>query len=487
MIRVLAADFYQIDLHTRIPFHYGIATLTETPHLIMRLRVDVDGKLSEGLAADNLVPKWFSKDAAQTYNEELAAMLDVISMATQHALQTGSAPTVFRLWQHVYAAQQAWAQDTPYPALLWQFGVSLVERALIDAFCKAEDVSFAKAIRDNRLGIDLGQVHAELTGLQPAQLLPASPAHTIFIRHTVGMADPLTEAEISPHERVNDGLPQSLEACIQTYGLRYFKIKIAGTEEDIPRLVRIAAIIETRTDAFTITLDGNEQFREVAAFRRFWERFRTSAAWPAFGQRLLFVEQPFHRVIALTSDTQQQLLNWTGRPPMIIDESDAELGSMRRALAYGYAGTSHKNCKGVFKGVANACLLSYLRQQQPTQTIILSGEDLSNVGPIALHQDLTVMATLGLHHVERNGHHYFGGLDQFPPSWQEAVMRHHSDLYVKHGQTPPRLRIIAGQCSLGSLLQAPFGLATDLDFSSLPHIFPITSHKRLSPHQGRSL
>ena len=36
----------------------------------------------------------------------------------------------------------------------------------------------------------------------------------------------------------------------------------------------------------------------------------------------------------------------------------ATLDSLPTALALGYVGTSHKNCKGIVKGIANACLLA---------------------------------------------------------------------------------------------------------------------------------
>ncbi len=44
---------------------------------------------------------------------------------------------------------------------------------------------------------------------------------------------------------------------------------------------------------------------------------------------------------------------------MIIDESDAEIGDLARAAGLGYAGTSHKNCKGVMKGAAHRCLINH--------------------------------------------------------------------------------------------------------------------------------
>lgn len=99
--------------------------------------------------------------------------------------------------------------------------------------------------------------------------------------------------------------------------------------------------------------------------------------------------------------------------------------------------------------------------------MILSGEDLANVGPVALLQDLTVMATLGIEHVERNGHHYFSGLSMIPPTWQQQILHHHGDLYRLHPNGYPTLRIEKGALRIQSLIQAPFGLHFPLDPSGL--------------------
>jgi hypothetical protein len=133
---------------------------------------------------------------------------------------------------------------------------------------------------------------------------------------------------------------------------------------------------------------------------------------------------------------------------------------MRTALESGYVGTSHKNCKGVFKSIANACLLAFLREQEPYHKLILSGEDLANVGPVALLQDLTVMSVLGIQNVERNGHHYFSGLSIFPTDVQNYALSEHPDLYHQPGRFPT-LIIRDGKVTIASLHQAPFGLIND--------------------------
>lgn len=175
-------------------------------------------------------------------------------------------------------------------------------------------------------------------------------------------------------------------------------------------------------------------------------------------RHLLFVEQPLHREIAL-DESAGDWRGWLDRPPIIIDESDAEIGSLRRALSLGYAGTSHKNCKGVFKGIANACRIAQLNRQDAATGFLMSGEDLSNIGPVALPQDLAVQAMLGIASVERNSHNYFAGLSFWPETMQRAVLEQHPDLYVRGAAGWPRLDVRDGELDLGSVNAAPFGVA----------------------------
>ena len=139
----------------------------------------------------------------------------------------------------------------------------------------------------------------------------------------------------------------------------------------------------------------------------------------------------------------------------------ASIGDLPRALELGYAGTSHKNCKGIVKGIANACLLE--KRRRDGQNVVLTGEDLCNLGPVALLQDLAMMSLLGIEHVERNGHHYYRGLSMWPAAWQSEVIASHGDLYGRHREGFACLRVENGQLTLESVNQAPFGLAPKLD------------------------
>ena len=467
-VRIGDITLHARAMHTRMPFRYGVATMTALPHVVMQMEVEVNGAHAVGMAADGLAPKWFTKYPDTTYAQDVQAMVAVIEAAIMQARAVGQADSVFDLWRQCYVGQAAWASSTGHPPLLWGFGLSLVERALIDGFCKAIHQKFAQAIRHNMVGIDLGWIHAELVGSQPAEWLPAQPTQRLIVRHTVGLSDPLERGDQRDDERVNDGLPETLEECIAAYGLTHFKIKLSGMRvQDLPRLRRIARLLAQRVGTeYVVTVDGNEQFRSMGALQEFWRALEDEPVLFDFLRHVAFVEQPLHRDHALQDEVGVALGEWEKHPPLLIDESDGALDSLPTALALGYAGTSHKNCKGVFKGIANRCLIARRQQLQPNRQFVMSAEDLSNVGPIALLQDLAVVATLGLTHAERNGHHYFRGLSMWPAMVGDTMLAEHGDLYEAR-RDDATLQIRQGGIDLTSVVAAPFGVGVDLPVNEM--------------------
>lgn len=119
---------------------------------------------------------------------------------------------------------------------------------------------------------------------------------------------------------------------------------------------------------------------------------------------------------------------------------------------------SVKNCKGVFRALCNfgICRRGDGRFQ--------SGEDLTNVGVLPLQQDLVTASVLGLPHVERNGHHYFRGLDHLGRERAGRALRAHGDLYRQLDDGAVALRIDGGRVDARSALSAVgYGTAmTDL-------------------------
>jgi hypothetical protein len=462
-VRILSGDIHLLDLRTRLPFRYGMVTMTSSPHAFVRVRLEHEGRESTGISADLLPPKWFTKNPDQPLDDEILEMLTCIERAIEHATDLiGNNP--FDIWWQLHERQADWGRQQGLAPLLTHFGTSLVERAMLEAFCRNQGRPFAQLLHENRLGIELGRLHPELHGLQPADLLPSQPLPEIIARHTVGMLDPLETADISAQDRLNDGLPQSLTECIAEYGLRHFKIKLSGeVERDKVRLKRLAALLARHAPSdFAFSLDGNEQFHSAGEFRDYWQAVRCEPSLAEFLSHLMYVEQPLHRQVALDAAASGELATWSDRPPLIIDESDSDFDRLPVARSLGYAGTSHKNCKGVFHGVASACLTAWSRRQYPDRPAILSGEDLANIGPVALPADLAVCAALGISSVERNGHHYFAGLSMFPTEMQREMLAAHGDLYHTSPQDWPSLSIEDGRIQLGSVNSAPLGVGIEV-------------------------
>lgn len=457
-------EFFVRHTRTRFPFRYGIASMTEVPHLFVRTKVTVGEKSSLGLASEGLPPKWFTKNPTTTFEQDLPEILQVIGHAAKLAESIARSPiSFFDFWRELYRQQTNWADAQHTALLLANLGVSLAERAALDGLCRVAGEPLHRMVALNRLGLRLGEVHAELGNAQPRDFLPAAPLDSSFVRHTVGLGDALSPADIPANEKVNDGLPQDLESSIREYSLRYFKVKLfAEAERDFARLRELSRLLERETGGKCfVTLDGNENFKTFEAFREFWQKAAGDPALKELWRRIIVVEQPIHRDRALNDDLGPALRAWTERPPLIIDESDGGIGDLPRGLALGYAGTSHKNCKGIVKGIANACLLE--KRRRAGERVILTGEDLCNLGPVTLLQDLAMMTLLGIEHVERNGHHYYRGLSLWPKEWQNTTLAAHGDLYTRHREGFVCLKIREGRVALGSVNAAPFGVKPIFD------------------------
>jgi hypothetical protein len=454
LLRLQSLEFAVAEAPTRLPFRFGQTTLRSGVILTARLGVEsTNGERRFGFASDLCVPKWFEKDAAKSAREDVFALLSSAREAGAAFLAEGATPaTAFAHWQRAYRAR---VECVPFDApdrLVRGFGVALVERALIDAACRLGQVSFSEALEEELLGWQPEELYPELRGRSLASLLRKRPLERLSVRHTIGMLDPLRERDLSEMERVDDGLPHSLEAQIAHEGLRYFKIKIRGDfEADLARLRAIGTLLLERgiPDA-CVTLDGNEQVEELELVSALLRELEHGEAGRLLLRGLLWLEQPLPRARSFDPAALRELRSLSEQVPVILDEADLGLEAFPRALSLGYRGISMKCCKGVFRSLLHRALC----ELHPGA--FLAGEDLTNLPVLALQQDCAVAAALGLEHVERNGHHYFRGLDHLPPAEARDALRAHPDLYEPLGEGAT-LRIRSGVLSVASLQRVGFG------------------------------
>src|SRR6266581_959058 len=167
-------EFFVRHTRTRFPFRYGIASMTDVPHLFVRTRVTVAEKSSFGLSAEGLPPKWFTKNPATTFEQDLPEMLQVISHAAKLAERIAPV-SFFDFWRELYRQQSDWADARHIALLLANLGVSLVERAVLDGLCRSVGEPLHRVVAANRLGLRLGEIYSELGAIQPRDLMPATP------------------------------------------------------------------------------------------------------------------------------------------------------------------------------------------------------------------------------------------------------------------------------------------------------------------------
>lgn len=454
-------QLFERPVTLRLPFRFGVVTLTAAPQAYARLRITLpDGRSARGCAAELMAPKWFDKNPALSNEQNF----DQLRRSLRNAVQTYGADRAARsAFGHSAAHHSALVQQGAgegLNALVVSYGAALLDRAVIDALCRLRGVPFTALLGRNQFGIDTS-LTPDLAGFDlDAWLGGLKTVRHIAARHTVGLIDPLRDSDVGA-PRLNDGLPESLEGAVAQYGHRWFKLKVGGNvESDLKRLQGIAAVLDESTELYRASLDGNEQYEDADGIAALWAAMKADRMLRRLISSILYIEQPIKRAAALV----QPVDRLAAEIPLIVDESDADYDVFPAARALGYRGISSKTCKGVYRAILNAA-----RCSQWGQGYFITGEDLTCQAGLAVQQDLALVAALGLSDVERNGHHYVDGFGTAPQAEQDAFLAAHPDLYrrdAKSGRV--RLDIRNGTLDLRSIMDATaFGSGAEPDWGSL--------------------
>jgi len=452
-VRVRAIDFFLSDCRARLPFRFGQVTLDRAPLLTASVRMETETGEARGLSADLLVPKWFDKDPAKSLRQDTDELIASARRAADSMLGAADEDaSVFDLWWRAHTECVLGARN----GLQATFGVALLERAVMDAACRARGVSFFEALKTDLFGFQPGRIHPRLEDWDLAASLPDNPLESVEVRHTVGILDALRPGQA---ESRGDGLPRVLKQDIEAYGLSCFKIKLCGeTDRDVTRLLELARLFDESVEGdCRVTVDGNEQFESLDGVCATFERVGRDPLGQKLLAGLLYVEQPLPRSLSFEPAATAGIGAVEAWAPVILDEADDGVMAFPRAIERGYRGISLKNCKGVFKGLFNRglCELS-------DGKLFQSAEDLTNLPVLALQQDLTSICAHGLTHAERNGHHYFRGLDHLPPAEARAALAAHPDLY-RELEPGVAVRIEGGRMRTASLGCKGFGYDVAID------------------------
>jgi L-alanine-DL-glutamate epimerase-like enolase superfamily enzyme len=458
--RVLRVDCFERPVRYRLPFRFGAATVDTGVQAFVRARIRLaDGRESDGATAELMVPKWFDKDPARSNDDNIAALRASLCIAAEAYANDRALRTGFGHFAAHALECRMQGERLGMPALAAAFGAAEVDRAVLDALCRALGQTVFDAMRRDAVGFDPTVVAPELPGFDGrAFLATLAPVAGIAVRHTVGMVDALGG---SPR-KIDDGLPESLEEAIARYGLRWFKLKLSGDPRaDLARLRDVAAVLDRLPD-YRATLDGNEQYGDLDALGELIRGIDQDRALGRLAAAIGYIEQPLPRQATLEHD----VAGVAARFPLLIDEADGTLDAFGRAAARGYRGVSSKSCKGLYKSLINAARCAAWNASGGHVHFFVSAEDLTAPAGLAVQQDTALAAVLGLAHVERNGHHYIDGMSGAPPDEQRAFATAHPGFYERaHGST--RLAIRAGTLALLPLHVPGFASASLPDFPTL--------------------
>lgn len=424
---------------------------------------DSKGNEAFGCSGDRLSVRWLDKRPGRSHNQKRRELVTLIEQARDIWMKHREFESPFDQWQTCHAEIMQAGDAADQEGLTSSFASALFERAMVDAVCRLNGAPVFLALKTGQLGFKPSAVHPELKDLPYEKLLPVIPASQFAIRHTVGLLDPLVAEDQPAEKRVNDGLPETLAEYVKTDGIRCFKVKVSGNPDfDIERLSSVWEVVAS-SDSPLITLDANESYSDLAVFEQFVRRLEKENL--GLFQHIAYIEQPLPRRLTLDPKTEKAIRVIAELKPLLIDEADGRIDSWSRAKRIGYAGTSHKNCKGFFKSLMNHALA--LHWSLEGDESFLSAEDLQNLPVVPLQQDFATLGILGLEHCERNGHHYNYGLSLLSEKDKARAVKQHPDLYVQTGDEA-FLRIEHGMVDCPSIHLGPgFGVIDEPDWPSM--------------------
>jgi hypothetical protein len=197
-LTILGVEAGERDVTLRMPFRFGIVTLREAPQLFLRITLRLaDGGEGQGIAAEILAPKWFDKNPELSNEQNFQQLRGAVAEAARLYQGVDRPATAYGLHAALADAHLRGCAARDLNPLVAGFGTALLDRAVIDALGRLRGESAFTLVRSNALGID-GRTAPDLGGFDLAGFLTGlTPATTIAARHTVGLVDAITEADIN--------------------------------------------------------------------------------------------------------------------------------------------------------------------------------------------------------------------------------------------------------------------------------------------------
>lgn len=339
----------------RAPYQFGGRSVDRVTLLNVTCRVRTgSGRDAWGYGSMTLGNAWAFPAASQEDGlGAMQALAGELHRLTAAGDERGHPIDLFRALEPRYLAAAADLSAArrlavPMPKLCTLVVASAFDAAIHDAYGKLFGLScydtYSSRFMTRDLAADLGP---RFRGEFLDRYVPAAPRARLPVFHSVGASDALEAGDVKV--RVDDGLPNTLEAWIPRDGLIRFKIKLNGGNlaADVERVVRIDRVVTRAQAARGVTdwkysLDFNEGCPNVDYLLECLARIRE--ATPSGFERILYIEQPTAR--DLQSDRANVMHKAARLRPVVIDESLTDLDALLLAREMGYTGVALKACKG---------------------------------------------------------------------------------------------------------------------------------------------
>lgn len=444
-IKLLEIEPIYSDATFRVPLKFGSGVVSSITNLIVRVVVETrSGKRGEGLGNILLSDLWGFPSQLVAHEQRDAAMRRVAEKFCQFMLDNARYGHPMELYLeakphlHSLAAEvdQELGLAEPMPILGALVCASPMDAALADAFGQANGMSTWDGYGPEYMNYDLSQWCGQaFWGRYPADYLRPVNKPRLPIFHLVGGMDKLTIDEITPQDP-QDGLPVSLDQWIERDGLRCFKVKLRGNDNDwdVARTARVAEVVtETYArlginDRFYLSTDSNEMNPNPESVVDYLRRLQERS--PQAYDALLYLEQPTERDLTVH---RYDLSPVAALKPVVVDEGVTDVERMDLAIELGWSGVGLKTCKG------HSSALLYVAKARESG-LVLTFQDLTNPGLSLVHEAAFAARIDTLMGFEYNSR-------QFCPFEQPEVQGRHESLF----------RVVDGQVSTATIGSSGIG------------------------------
>jgi L-alanine-DL-glutamate epimerase-like enolase superfamily enzyme len=354
-IQVENIDFGYQDYLYRTPMKFGGNVVERVTLLNVNCTVrGRDGRMARGFGSMSMGNVWsFPALPYETTLPAMKALAARVAAITRDSKVQGHPIDINIALEPAYLSAAADVSKelllpVPIPKLCTLVTFSPFDAAIHDAYGKLCGVSSYHTYGREFMPSDLGAyLSPEFRGEWLDQYILPEPKARMPLYHLVGAVDPITDSDV--HQRVGDGLPETLPEWIRYNGITHIKIKLNGSDLnwDVDRVVAVdRATAETQKNRgvsdWVYSLDFNEKCPNVEYLLTFLKQLKERA--PSGFARIQYVEQPTKR--DLKTDRANVMHQAAKLIPVVIDESLVDLESLQLAREMGYSGVALKSCKG---------------------------------------------------------------------------------------------------------------------------------------------